>query len=77
MIIEDYTLDKKFSDLGAGNCFILHSHYYMKLRIKFYNDYLNKSDAYNSYAVDLETGVAEVIKYDEKVRLIDSKMIIG
>lgn len=71
MIIEDYTLNKNFSELKAGDCFVWYSQYYMKLFIK-YNDNI----AYKSYAVNLETGVAETVEADEKVRVVNGKMII-
>ncbi len=71
MIIEDYTLNKNFSDLKNGDCFVWYSQYYMKLFIK-YNDNIT----YKSYAVNLETGVAETVEADEKVRVVNGKMII-
>lgn len=78
MIIEDYTINKKFSELKEGVCFVLHSDYYMKLFIRYYNEYTCKTEAsYKNYAVNLKTGVAEVVKEDEKVRVVDAKMIIG
>ena len=76
MIIEDYTLDKKFSELEAGTCFIMYSEYYMKLYIKYYDDYTNKIDSYNNYAVNLKTGFAQAVNGDEKVRVVNGKMII-
>ena len=71
MIIEDYTLNKKFSELKEGTCFVLYSQYYMKLHIK-YNDNIS----YKNYAVNLETGIAETFETDERVRVVDGKMII-
>ena len=76
MIIEDYTLNKKFSELKAGTCFVMYSQYYMKLFIKYYDDYANKTASYKNYAVNLETGIAEVVKEDEKVRIVTGRMII-
>lgn len=72
MIIEDYTIDKKFSELQAGDCFVMYSEYYMKLYIK-YNDTI----AYKDYAVNLRTGIAETVEIDEKVRVVDGKIVIG
>lgn len=78
MIIEDQTINKKFSELKAGACFVLYSDYYMKLYLKYYNEYTCKAEAsYTGYAVNLRTGVAEVVNGDEKVRVVDAKMIIG
>lgn len=71
MIIEDNTLNKTFSELKEGTCFVTYSQYYMKLYIK-YNDNI----AYKSYAVNLKTGIAETIEADEKVRVVSGKMII-
>ena len=71
MIIEDYTLDKKFSELETGTCFVMYSEYYMKLFLK-YNDV-----PYRNFALNLATGVAEIIKEDEKVRVVEGKIIIG
>ena len=76
MIIEDYTLDKKFSELETGTCFVMYSEYYMKLYIKYYDDYANKTASYKNYAVNLKTGFAQVVNSDEKVRVVDSKIII-
>lgn len=39
--------------------------------------YANKSITYKQYAVNLKTGVAESVKDDEKVRVVEGKMIIG
>ncbi len=78
MIIEDYTINKKFSELKAGACFVMYSEYYMKLFIKYYDEYSSKStSSYKNYAVNLRTGVAEAVKDDEKVRVVDGKLIIG
>ena len=77
MIIEDYTLNKKFSELKEGACFVMYSEYYMKLFIKYYDDYANKTAIYKNYAVNLKTGIAEVVKEDEKVRIVEGKLIIG
>lgn len=76
MIIEDYTLNKKFSELEHGTCFVMFSQYYMKLFIKYYDEYANKSISYKQYAVNLKTGVAECVKDDEKVRVVNATMII-
>ena len=43
MLIEDYTLNKKFSELETGTCFVMYSEYYMKLYIKYYDDHSNNS----------------------------------
>lgn len=77
MIIEDYTLDRKFSELEAGVCFVWFSEYYMKLFIKYYNEYSNNTASYKNYAVNLKTGVAQVINADEKVRVVEGKMLIS
>ena len=77
MIIEDYTLNKKFSELKEGACFVMYSQYYMKLYIKYYDSCANHTASYKNYAVNLETGVAEVVKEDEKVRIVEGKLIIG
>ena len=77
MIIEDYTIDKKFSELETGTCFVWYSQYYMKLYIKYYDEYSNNTIAYKQYAVNLETGLADMIKGEEKVRVVESKLIIG
>ena len=71
LIIEDYTLNKKFSDLEYGTCFVMYSEYYMKLFLK-YND-----TPYRNFALNLATCVAEIVKEDEKVRVVEGKMIIG
>lgn len=76
MDIKDYTIDKKFSELKAGDCFVMYSNYFMKLHIKYYDKYSNKSVSYVHYAVNLKTGFAEAVKDDEKVRFITGKMII-
>lgn len=92
MIIEDYTLNKKFSELKEGTCFVMYSEYYMKLYIKYYEEYSEyymklfakyydeysskTALTYRSYAVNLKTGVAEVVKDDEKVRIVDGTIII-
>lgn len=75
MNIEDNTLDKAFSELKEGTCFVWNSRYYMKIRIDLYDGY-NKIDIDYSHAVNLETGFTEKMK-DEKVRVVDGKMIIG
>lgn len=49
----------------------------MKLFIKYYDDYANKTAIYKNYAVNLKTGIAEVVKEDEKVRIVEGKLIIG
>ena len=77
MIIEDYTLNQKFSGLKEGACFVMYSQYYMKLYIKYYDACSNHTASYKNYAVNLETGIAEVVKEDEKVRIVDGKLIIG
>lgn len=77
MLIEDYTLNKKFSELETGTCFVMYSEYYMKLYIKYYDDNSNNSIAYKQYAVNLKTGFAAAVKGDEKVRVVEGKMIIG
>lgn len=78
MIIEDYTLNKKFSELKEGACFVMYSQYYMKIYIKYYDEYTSKmTTSYKNYAVNLETGIAEAVKDDEKVRIVEGKMIIG
>ena len=76
MIIEDYALDKKFSELEAGTCFVMYSEYYMKLYIKYYDEYTNKTASYKNYAVNLKTGFAQVVNGDDKVRVVNGKMII-
>lgn len=77
MIIKDYTLNKNFSDLQEGTCFIKNSEYYMKIYIKYYNEYTNKMDtSYKNYAVNLKTGIAEVVKEDEKVRIVKGTIMI-
>ena len=76
MIIEDYTLDKKFSEIKEGTCFVMYSEYYMKLYIKYYDDYSGTFASYRNYAVNLKTGFAEVVKEDEKVRVVTGRMII-
>ena len=77
MIIEDYTLNRKFSELKEGDCFVMYSEYYMKLFIKYYDDYSNKiTSTYKGYAVNLSTGVAEAVKDDEKVRIVKGKLLI-
>ena len=48
----------------------------MKLYIKYYDNYANKTAAYKNYAVNLKTGIAEVIKEDEKVRIVKGTMMI-
>lgn len=70
MIVEDYTINKKFLELEAGTCFVLYSQYYMKIYIK-YGD-----GSYNNFAVNLRTGFAEVVEADEKVRVVSGKLII-
>ena len=75
MIIVDNTLDKKFSELEVGTCFVWHSRYYMKIRIDLYDDYNNKIDTDYSHAVNLESGFTEKMK-DEKVRVVTGRMII-
>lgn len=77
MIIEDYTLNKKFSELKEGACFVMYSQYYMKLYIKYFDNYANKTASYKNYAVNLETGIAEVVKEDEKVRVVVGRLVIG
>lgn len=77
MIIKDYTLNKTFSELSAGTCFVMYSEYYMKLHIKYFDEYSNKTASYLKYAVNLKTGFAEVVKDDEKVRVVDAKLMIG
>ena len=54
----------------------MYSQYYMKLLIKYYDVYSNNTASYKNYAVNLETGMAEVVKEDEKVRVVNCKMII-
>lgn len=76
MIIEDYTMDNKFSELSAGTCFVCFSEYYMKLYIKYYDERSDKTISYKQYAVNLKTGVAEVINADEKVRVVTVKATI-
>lgn len=76
MVIEDYTLDRKFSELEAGVCFVWCSEYYMKLYLKYYNEQSNYIASYKKYAVNLKTGVAQVINADEKVRVVEGKFLI-
>lgn len=77
MIIKDYTLNKNFSELQEGTCFVMNSEYYMKLYIKYYNEYTNKMDtSYKNYAVNLKTGIAEAVKEDEKVRIVKGTIMI-
>jgi len=76
MIIKDYTLNKNFSELQEGTCFVMCSEYYMKLYIKYYDSYANKTAAYKNYAVNLRTGIAEVVKEDEKVRIVKGTIMI-
>ena len=76
MIIKDYTLNKNFSELQEGTCFVMNSEYYMKLYIKYYDNYANKTAAYKNYAVNLKTGIAEVVKEDEKVRIVKGTIMI-
>ena len=77
MIIEDYTLNKKFSELKEGTCFVMYSQYYMKLFIKYYDACANNTVSYKKYAVNLVTGIVEPVKEDEKVRIVEGKLIIG
>ena len=76
MIIEDCTINRKFSELGVGTCFVMYSNYYMKLNIRLYDEYSNQNASLSNYAVNLKTGFAEVVKDDERVRVLDAKMII-
>ena len=76
MNIEDYTINKKFSELETGTCFVMYSEYFMKLHIKYYDEYSNKTVSYKQYAVNLKTGFAEPIKDDDKVRVVTGTMII-
>lgn len=71
MIIKDYTLNKNFSELQEGTCFVMYDQYYMKLLIKY-----NETATYRSYAVNLKTGVAEVVKDNEKVRIVKGTIMI-
>lgn len=77
MIIEDYTLNKKYSELEEGTVFVWYSRYYMKLRFYFYDESSNKEIISYSYAVNLEDGFTTKMKDDEKVRVVDGKMVIG
>lgn len=72
MIIEDNTLNKKFSELETGTCFVMYEQYYMKLFIKY-----TETATYKNYAVNLKTGVAQVVSEFEKVRVVEGKIIIG
>lgn len=76
MIIEDNTLDKKFSELETGDCFIYYSNYYMKIYITYYDKYSDDMVTNFKYAVNLRTGFAEIIKDDTKVRVLNCKMIV-
>ena len=76
MDIEDFTIDKKFSELETGCCFVLYSEYFMKLHIKYYDEYSKQTTSYKQYAVNLKTGFAENIKADEKVRVVTARLII-
>lgn len=55
-----------------GTCFVMYDQYYMKLFIKY-----NETATYKNYAVNLKTGIAEVVSEFEKVRVVEGKIIIG
>ena len=76
MNIDDRTIDKKFSDLEPGTCFAMYSNYYMKLNIRWYDNYSNDYAVWHNYAVNLRTGWAEAVKDDEKVRVVNCDMIV-
>lgn len=71
MTIEDNTINKKFTELKEGECFIMYSEYYMKLYIKY-----NQTATYRNYAVNLKTGIAQVVNDDEKIRVVNGRLII-
>ena len=75
MDIVDNTIDKNFRELETGNCFTLWSSYYMKIRVPYYDDYSNVED-YKYLAVNLSTGFVDKIPEGEKVRLINTKLVI-
>lgn len=76
MIIEDYTIDKKFSELKEGTCFVMYSEYYMKIWVKFSYENSDTVMHHSHYAVNLKTGVAMLVNSDNKVRVVSGKMLI-
>lgn len=77
MNIDDRTIDRKFSELEAGTCFVMYSNYYMKSTIRYYDYHSDDYGLWRNYAINLRTGWAETVKDDEKVRVVNCDMIVS
>lgn len=75
MDIVDTTIDKILRELETGDCFILWSTYYMKVRVPVYDEY-NNTENYQYLALNLATGFVTKIPEEEKVRLINVRLTV-
>lgn len=75
MDIVDNTINVVFREVHSGMCFVWGSSYYMKIRVWEYNGYTSQDD-YKYVGLNLQTGFAEKIREEEKVRLINTKLIV-
>ena len=55
----------------------MYSNYYMKVVIRYYDNYSNDYALWRNYAVNLRTGWSEVVRDDEKVRVVNCDMIVN
>lgn len=75
MEVVDNTINVVFREIHSGTCFVWGLSYYMKIRVIEYDSFTNEGK-YNYLALNLETGFAEKINEEEKVRLIKTKLIV-
>ena len=75
MDVVDNTINIKFDEVKVGQCFVLYSSYYMKIRVSEYDDY-SKTEGYKYIGLDLRTGLSAKINSTEKVRVVKGTLII-
>lgn len=75
MEVKDNTLNIKFDDLKTGMCFVYGSQYYMKIRVSGFDEYTNDK-IFEYPGLNLQTGIEEKFRPEEKVRLIKATLII-
>lgn len=76
MVVQDNTINIKFDEVKTGQCFVLYSSYYMKIRVSEYDNYTN-SNVYKYVGLDLSSGLCTEIKFDEKVRVVKGTLVIN
>ena len=75
MEVVDNTINVKFDEVKTGQCFVLYSSYYMKIRVSEYDDY-SKTEGYKYVSLDLRTGLSTKINNTEKVRVVKGTLTI-